>query len=247
MQSKIPVLLTVLFALVLTGSVDNNRAREANRAFQDGDFEQAEMLYREILERNPESPRILFNLGNALAYQGKFDESYEAFQQFREVAGDPAGQAAAEYNMGYLFGEQGNIREALRHFQDAIEIDPGDEDAKFNYELLRRRQQESPPDQGDDEQQEDQQQDPQDSPIPPTQDQDPDQDDEQTQPSPSEADDQSPQSEQDQQGGAQPEITDQQLEHAENIMNALEQIEKDLIKDFKKRQQEAVEPHEIDW
>ncbi len=247
MYGKIPIILTVLFAVVLTGSIDNNRAREANRAFLEGDYEQAEMLYREILERHPESPRILFNLGNALAYQGKFEQSVEAYQQFRELTDDPAEYASAEYNMGYLYGEQGNYREALRHFQDAINLDPGDEDAKFNYELLRRRQQDSPQDQGDDEQQEDQQQDPQDSPIPPTQDQDPDQQDEQTQQSPSEADDQSPQSERDQQGGAQPEITDQQLEHAEDIMNALEQIEKDLIKDFKKRQHEAVDPQEKDW
>ncbi len=247
MYCKKPLILVFLFSFVLAGSVDNNRARQANRAFQEGDFEQAELLYREILERDPESPRILFNLGNALAYQGKFEESIEAFQQYQELVSDPAAHAPAEYNMGYLYGIDGNIREALRHFHDAIDMDPSDEDAKFNYELLRRRLQEAPPDQGDDEQQEDQQQDPQDSLIPPMHDQEPDQQDEQTQQTPSEAEDQSPLSDGDDHRGGQPEITDQQLEHAEDIMNALEQIEKDLIKDFKKRQHSATEPQDKDW
>ncbi len=247
MPGRFPLIVVTLLALVLTGSVNNNRAREANRAYLDRDYERAEELYRQILEREPESPRILFNLGNALAYQGRFEESVEVFQQFRELVDDPSGKAAAEYNLGYLYGLEGNLREALRYFQDAIDLDPSDEDAKFNYELLARRLQDGPPDQGDDDQQEDQQQDPQDSPIPPTQDQDPDQQDQETQPSPAEADDQTPLSDQDQQQGRQPEITDQQLEHAEDIMNALEQIEKDLIKDFKKRQHDTVEPHEKDW
>jgi Ca-activated chloride channel homolog len=247
MNRTFPLIAILLLSLVLAGSVNNNRAREANRAFLDGDFERAEELYRNILEREPDSPRILFNLGNSLAYQGRFDESVETFQKYRELVEDAGRKAAAEYNLGYLYGYEGNLREALRYFQDAIDLDPADEDAKFNYELLRRRLQDGPPDQGDDEQQEDQQQDPQDSPIPPTQDQDPDQQDQETQPSPSEADEQSPSSDRDRQQGRMPEVTDQQLEHAEDIMNALEQIEKDLIKDFKKRQHEAVEPQEKDW
>ncbi len=247
MKGIFPLIAILLLSLVLAGSVNNNRAREANRAYLDGDFERASELYRHILEREPDTPRILFNLGNSLAYQGRFEESVEAFQKYRELVEDAGGQAAAEYNLGYLYGHEGNLREALRYFQDAIDLDPADEDAKFNYELLRRRMQDSPPDQGDDEQQEDQQQDPQDSPMPPTQEQDPDQQDQETQQSPSEADDQSPLSDRDRQQGRMPEVTDQQLEHAEDIMNALEQIEKDLIKDFKKRQHESVDPHEKDW
>ncbi len=245
MNGNYLLIIATLFVLVLTGSVNNNRAREANRAFMDRDFEKAEELYREILERNPDSPRILFNLGNALAYQGKFEESVDAFQRFRELVGDDSEMAAAEYNLGYIYGLDGNNREALRFFQDAIVLNPQDEDAKFNYELIRRRLQDSPPDQGDDEQQEDQQQDPQDSPMPPTQDQEPDQ--QEPEPSQADAEDETPASEQDQQQGQQPEITNEQLEHAEDIMNALEQIEKDLIKDFKKRQHEPVDPHEKDW
>jgi Ca-activated chloride channel homolog len=247
MPGKLPLIVIALLAIVLAGSVNSNRAREANRAYLDRDYERAEQLYRQILDREPESPRILFNLGNALAYQGRFEESVEVFQKFRKLVDDPSAKSAAEYNMGYLYGIEGNLRESLRYFQDAITFDPSDEDALFNYELIRRRLQDGPPDQGDDDQQEDQQQDPQDSPIPPTQDQDPDQQDQETQPSPTEAEDQTPLSDQDRQQGRRPEITDQQLEHAEDIMNALEQIEKDLIKDFKKRQHDAVEPHEKDW
>ena len=52
--------------------------------------------------------------------------------------------AAANY-LGVLtqemmqYGDEGPFREALRHFRDAVRIDPTNEEAKFNFELLLQR------------------------------------------------------------------------------------------------------------
>ena len=237
-----PIIISVL---LLFASVNSDRAREANRAYQDGDYERAEQLYRQVLEDNPDTPQVLFNLGNALAHQGEAEASREAFNRYRELVSDPADLAPAEYNIGYLYGEAGQTEEAIRHFRRALELDPGDEDTKFNFEVLKRRQQQTPPDEDDDDDQEEDQMDqaPQDAQPPPGADAE-----EQEQDDPQDAAGR----EEDTEAEEQPqdlelEITDEQLRHAEDIMNALEQIEKDLIQDFKKRQHEPVDPHVEDW
>lgn len=239
------IFLAVFTVFLLTASVDNNRAVEANRAYEAGEYARAETIYRELLEEQPDTPQLLFNLGNTLAQQGKTEASIETFNRYREVTPAPPERAPAEYNLGVLHEEMENTEEALRHFRHAIEYQPDDEDAKYNYELLKRRQQQTPPD--EDQQDEEQQQQPEpesgQSP-PPSDDQSSDQDEEtRQQQTPV---DEPPEAEEQRQGDLS-DISSEQLEHAEEIMNALEQIEKDLIKDFKKRQFDPVDPHEKDW
>ncbi|MDG5767500.1 tetratricopeptide repeat protein [Balneolales bacterium ANBcel1] len=239
--------MAVLLAMIVTGSADSNRALEANRAYEAGHYEQAEAIYRELLEDQPGDARLLFNLGSALARQGKTEAAMDVFEQYRNSADSSEERAPAEYNLGYLHEQAGNTEEAMNRFRRALDLDPSDEDAKYNYELLRRRQQETPPDQDDDDRQDEEEQQqpepeagqtPEQDDASGEQDQQPDQ-----QPTPAEG---SPDQE-DQPDGSPPEISREQLDHAEDIMNALEQIEKDLIKDFKKRQFDPVDPHEKDW
>lgn len=236
----------LIWTILLSGSVDSDRAREANRAYETGDYHQAETLYREILRDHPDAPQILFNLGNTLARQGRIDESMEAFERYRDQVANPEDRAPAEYNLGYLYGETGNIEEALEHFRQTLDLDPDDEDAKFNYELLKRRQQQSPPDTDQDDQQEEEP-----DMQPETGEQSPDPEGDQQQDDdagmePPPADDDAT-ADQEQQQDLPPEVTQEQLEHARDIMNALEQIEKELIQDFKKRQHEPIDPSEKDW
>lgn len=240
-------IIYIFILFLLSGAVDNNRARQANKAYHDGNYQQAEKYYREILRDHPDAPEILFNLGNSLARQGKSDESAEVFRRFQELVPEPVQRALAEYNLGYLYTDKGNYREALRYFQDAMKLDPQDEDAKFNYELLRRRQMESPdPDTGEDEQQEEQPQQ-QDGQAPQSPQQRSDEDEDQTDESPPSDRDGQPLSEEDHHDGSRPEISNEQLDHAEDIMNALEQIEKDLIRDFIRRQFDPAQPTDKDW
>lgn len=235
----------IIPALLLFASVNSDRAREANRAYEAGDYDRAERLYRQVLEDNPDAPQILFNLGNALAHQGDAEASKEMFTRYRDLVSDPTELSHAEYNIGYLYGETGQTEEAIRQFRRALELDPADEDAKFNFEVLKRRQQQTPPeDEEDDDQEEDQMEEaPQDAQPPPGADAD-----EQDQDDPQDAAGREEDTDADEQPvESELEITDEELRHAEDIMNALEQIEKDLIQDFKKRQHEPVDPHVKDW
>lgn len=138
--------------------VQADRGRQANEAYEAGDYARAETLYREAIEENPADARLRFNLGNALAAQARFDEAIDAFEQFKRFATDPQSIAMAEYNIGTLLGRQQQWDEAAERFRTSLRENPTDSDAVHNFEYAMRMLQEEDQDdeqQDDDEQQQD--------------------------------------------------------------------------------------------
>jgi|SRR6056297_745145 len=232
------ILLIVGFLFVASSL---NDARKANEAFKNGDYELAVQLYRQAIDQNPDNSRLYFNLGNALAEAGYTDEAMEVYNQFRNMTEESNQQALADYNRGKLLSEQENFDEALSHFREALRKNPNDEDARFNYELAQRMKQQQ------EQQKQDQQQDSQ-------SDQD-DSEDEQEQ-----SDDQNQNEDQQQDPNQQPQNQDQpqnqeQLpepsnmsqEEAENILDALEQIERELLENREKEANVSRQQNDKDW
>lgn len=229
-------LLTLLISFLL-----QDGARQANRDYEAGNYASAERGYLEALENDPDNARLLFNLGNALARQGKTEEAARAFEQFKEIETNPAERAKADYNLGNMFSDQEQWDHALQRFRESILANPDDEDARFNYELAYRNEQEQEQDQQQDQQEQDEgdgESEPQQSND--DQQQEGDRDQEQQQ-QPSEGEQQQQQQQQHQEPGS---MTPEQ---ADDILKALDNIEKDLLKDFQKNQVEPAGPHEKDW
>lgn len=229
--------LFILFP-VLFSVADYGRAREANQVFELGEFERAEQLYRLLLSEDPQNAQVLFNLGTALAQQGRSEEASELFLQYSMQATTPGQRAPGEYNLGYLQAQDGQTSQALHHFEQALRLDPADEDAKFNFELLLRRKQ-SEQEQEQDQQQSDGGGSSSEAQAMPAG----------GQPSDVEHGDQSTQPSADSQQSADTRTgsAEEALQHAEEILNVLEQIEKELIREYQRRQTDPVEPHEKDW
>lgn len=116
--------------------------RKANEAYEKGNYAEAEALYLKAIEENPEDARLYFNLGNAQAKQGKTEEAIESYMEAKALAKDPADKAGAEYNIGTLMAQTSQWKPATAHFKKALKLNPGDPDAKHNYELALAKQQE---------------------------------------------------------------------------------------------------------
>jgi len=239
-----------LFALLLFGFLFSasslNDARKANEAFRSGDYETAAQLYQRAIEVNPDDARLHFNLGSALAKLGQAEQSVRAFENAKQLMDDPNQQAMADYNAGTLLSESEMYDEAIDFFRDALRKNPGDADAKHNYEMSIRKQQQQEQEQDQDQddsddqdqdQDEDQQQDDQDQQDE-EQDQDQDQQDDQGEGSPEDQDTR------DHELPQPDEITE---EEAENILNALEQLEREILENQKKEAEEARSSNEKDW
>lgn len=126
-------LLYIALFLVFT-AFTNDEARQANSAFQEGNYEEAEELYKAAIEASPDDYKLYFNLGNAQAKQGKIEEAIDSFMEFRSLAESPQDKSSAEYNIGTLLAEDRKWKPAATHFKNALKLDPSDLDAKHNYE-----------------------------------------------------------------------------------------------------------------
>ena len=134
-----------------------NDGREANKAYEEGNYEQAETLYMAAIEEEPENAKLYFNLGNARAKQGKVEKAIEAFMEYRNLTMAPEEKSLAEYNIGTMLAEQEKWDPAATHFKNALKLNPLDMDAKHNYERALAKQEEEEQDQeGQDENQQNQ-------------------------------------------------------------------------------------------
>jgi len=229
------ILLIVGFLFVASSL---NDARKANEAFKNGDYELAVQLYRQAIDQNPDNSRLYFNLGNALAEAGYTDEAMEVYNQFRNMTEESNQQALADYNRGKLLSEQENFDEALSHFREALRKNPNDEDARFNYELAQRMKQQQ------EQQQQQQQQDSQSDQDDSDGEEEEQENDQNQQQNPN----QQPQNQDQPQDQEQrPEPSNMSEEEAENILDALEQLERELLENREKEANVRRQQNDKDW
>ncbi len=147
--------LAALVAALLAGAApfkaEQPRVKEGNEKLLSGDPAAALQRYGEAEREAGPRPEIEFDRGDALYAQGKHAEAREAWR--RAVEADRAGtlSSRALQNMGNALDAAGDHDGAARAFADALGRDPGNEDARYNLEVLLRRkaaEQEKPKDQG---------------------------------------------------------------------------------------------------
>jgi Ca-activated chloride channel homolog len=136
-------------ALILLASILNAHANSGLDHYNQGDFDKALENFREQLKHEPDSPTINFNLGDANYRLQKYDEAFEAYSKAM-VSSDPVLQEEAYYNAGNSLFMEGNhaqdLEQQLSNYYDAryqynqaLNRNPGDEQAKKNLRLLEER------------------------------------------------------------------------------------------------------------
>jgi tetratricopeptide (TPR) repeat protein len=96
-----------------------------------GKWDDAEKDYRKILELNPRYPGIHFRLARLLLSKPNPPADFQdqaRKELLQELEIDPA-NAGAEYVLGELARQAGNLDEAIKHFTKATQFDPNFGDA----------------------------------------------------------------------------------------------------------------------
>jgi tetratricopeptide (TPR) repeat protein len=107
---------------------------KAQRAFYLGDFEEAEPLYRRLVDIAPNWVIGYNQLGYINMSEGRFAEAEERFKSYRFIAHD---QANPHDSLGELFLALGRNDEAEESFERAIEIKPDFWDSYEHLVLLK--------------------------------------------------------------------------------------------------------------
>ena len=144
MRYLIVYILLVFFTDDINEIATINRVKdEAAKAFNDGDYGEAiknySFLYDSLGENND---KILLNLSNA--YFKAQDTSNAQFHYAKLTeSGDKSVKSIAHQQLGILATNTGKYDVALEEFKNSLRADPGNNDARYNYELLKRLMEEN--------------------------------------------------------------------------------------------------------
>ncbi len=248
-------LLPFLLALFLVGASLED-ARKANEAYENGNYEEAVSLYKKAIQAEPDNAKLYFNLGNALAKNGAPDEAIRYYEQYKQMTDDPNELAKADYNIGNIRLQAKKYDQAVEAYKEAMRREADDVDAKYNYELARQKKQQQQNKNQNNKNKDDQKK-KQDQKKQQNKDQknNQKQDDQQKQNKQNQNNQQKNQKQknqkqknENQQQKSQPKPTKISKAEAQKILNALEQQEKELLKEFKKQKTESTNTkHEKDW
>jgi Ca-activated chloride channel family protein len=214
---------------------------KGKKAYEEGQYDEARVYYEHVLKNRKKDDGAQFGLG-VTAYQQKDMETAARALNNAMNSDDKSLASKAMYNLGNMFRDQQKMEESLALYRKAIELDPTDEDAKVNYELLKQvlqqqeQQQQDKQNQEQDQEKQDQQKQDQDSEGQDEQNKDQDNQEKGEDQQKQQNDQQKPQSEKEkekkeqQQSQAkkdetQDQKTDKQMQ-AEAILNALKDQEK---------------------
>jgi Ca-activated chloride channel family protein len=121
----------------------------ALRQYEAGRYQEAQQEFQKLLEQQPNDARLQFNAGAAAYRAGAYDQAAKSFSEAL-TAPDLTLQQQTYYNLGdtlYRLGESaeepqqrmGHWRQAVKHFESALRLNPQDADARFNRDFVKRK------------------------------------------------------------------------------------------------------------
>jgi tetratricopeptide (TPR) repeat protein len=132
--------------------------RDADQAYDQKKYDTAEEAYRRSTIIDPDE-KGLFNLGNAIFNQSRYDEAARQYEKAIDLIDDPAEQAKAWYNLGNAHYLNGKFEQSVDAYKKSLITNPSDLEAKQNLlmalrEMKMQQQQQQQQDQEQDENQE---------------------------------------------------------------------------------------------
>jgi tetratricopeptide (TPR) repeat protein len=90
--------------------------------------------YQQAIDADAQNPfpQALFNLGNTLYVQRKFDAAADEYNQFLQMDISPALKEKAYFNIGNCSLAQGKWEESIAAFKSALSLNSLDVDARYN-------------------------------------------------------------------------------------------------------------------
>jgi Ca-activated chloride channel homolog len=111
----------------------------AEDAFKSGDYNTAIKHYQYLVDSmGVKEDEVVLNLANAY-YLAK--DTANAFNSYEMVTESPksAIKSKANQQLGIMANKQGRSEEALNFFKQAIKAEPANDDARYNYEMLKKK------------------------------------------------------------------------------------------------------------
>jgi tetratricopeptide (TPR) repeat protein len=136
------LLLILLFYICALGWIWGDslasKNNEGNKLYKEGKIDEALSKWRDAQIENPDSHKLHYNIGNGLHEQKKYEDAFKEYEKSLNSK-DTELQRKAYYNMGNTHYRMGQLQEAIEDYKKCLDIDPNDEDAKYNIEFIIKK------------------------------------------------------------------------------------------------------------
>jgi Ca-activated chloride channel homolog len=143
MRKFLSLSLICILGLTAASPAGADKAASANRkgihAYRDEKFEDSSTRFTEALVERPDAPELHFNLGTALAAQGKKDGAMNELMSAARGLDTKEKAAAANFNAGNLLLASNDYQGAVEAFKKAVKLDQQSPDIRHNLELAVRK------------------------------------------------------------------------------------------------------------
>ena len=105
--------------------------------YEDKKYDEAIKSFIDAQIESPENPKLKYNVANAHYKMKNYEEAAKNYQDVAATAQDIQLEEKSIYNIGNCMYRQGKLEEAVEYYKKALELDPNDQDAKYNLEFVR--------------------------------------------------------------------------------------------------------------
>ena len=138
------LIIGIFVAAILFTDLDkigkiNSLKSEAKKAYLGGDYKMAVDKYKYLIDSlGVKEDEVLLNLANSYFQLQDTTNISIAYQPLTQSSNSKI-KSVANQQLGIAANRQEKFEEALNYFKQALKADPTNEDARFNYEIVKKK------------------------------------------------------------------------------------------------------------
>jgi len=138
------VCLFLIYPAILSAQSDKKYIRKGNREYEKNKFSESEILYRKAVDKNRQQPNSIFNIGDALYKQNKFEDAGKQFTENVSLNDDKTKKSAGLFNLGNSMLKANKLKESIEAYKGSLKLRPDNNEAKYNLayaqDLLKKQE-----------------------------------------------------------------------------------------------------------
>lgn len=160
MKRVITISFFLFIAIVKLYAQDEERLiQKGNELYKQQKYREAELVYNEVLEKDPSNNTAKYNKAITIHKQAKPDESIKAFEDLAFKTENKEIKEKSYYNKGAVLSGQKKLEESIEAYKNALRQDANDKEARENLQkALLELKKKNPPKKDDKKKQQQQKQ-----------------------------------------------------------------------------------------
>jgi len=134
-QRIIDILLVCLLMLpfiAMNAQTDKKYIRQGNKEYEKNNYSESEIAYRKAIDKNKQSPEAIFNIGDALYKQKKYEDAGKQFIENTNLNEEKEKKSAGLYNLGNSLLMSNKVKESIEAYKGSLKLKPDNIEAKYN-------------------------------------------------------------------------------------------------------------------